>query len=68
MKIRDIMSFLHNERGICLPDVSLFQDICKILGLTLNEFFVGEKIKEEDCKEKTDENLLNTLNHKITLY
>ena len=26
------------ERGVCLPDVSLFQDLCGILGISINEF------------------------------
>ena len=30
------------ERGVCLPDVSLYQPLCKILGITLSEFFSGE--------------------------
>ena len=32
------------ENGKCLPDVSLYKDLCNILGITLNEFFSGEKI------------------------
>lgn len=35
------------ERGVCLPDVSLFQDICVILGISINEFFAGEDIARE---------------------
>lgn len=49
------------ERGVCLPDVSLFKALCETLGITLNEFFAGEKIKEENYKEKADENLLQAL-------
>ena len=49
------------ERGICLPDVSLFKPLCEVLGITLNEFFAGEKLKEENYKEKADENLLHSL-------
>lgn len=49
------------ERGICLPDVSLFKPLCEILGITLNEFFAGEKIEEQNYKEKADENLLHAL-------
>jgi transcriptional regulator with XRE-family HTH domain len=30
------------ERGVCLPDVSLYQPLCKILGITFSEFFSGE--------------------------
>lgn len=49
------------ERGVCLPDVSLFKPLCEVLDITLNEFFAGEKIEEQDYKEKADENLLQAL-------
>ena len=26
------------ERGICLPDVSIYSELCRILGISLNEF------------------------------
>ena len=26
------------ERGICLPDVSLYFDLCSLLGISINEF------------------------------
>lgn len=63
------------ERGINLPDVSIMQDLCKILNITLNELFIGEKILDEKYKEVADSNLLNalenssfTLKEKITFY
>ena len=31
------------ENGKCLPDVSLYKPLCELLGITLNEFFSGEK-------------------------
>ena len=56
------------ENGKCLPDVSLYKDLCNILGITLNDFFVGEKIKEEKFKEQADMNLFNALeNSSFTL-
>ena len=56
------------ENGKCLPDVSLYKDLCNILGITLNEFFSGEKIKEENFKEQADNNLFNALeNSSFTL-
>ena len=63
------------ENGKCLPDVSLYKDLCNILGITLNEFFSGEKIKDENFKEQADNNLFNaienssfTLKEKIKYY
>ena len=56
------------ENGKCLPDVSLYKDLCHILGITLNELFAGEKIKEEKFKEQADDNLFNALeNSSFTL-
>lgn len=46
------------EQGICLPDVSLFQDLCLILGISLNELFTGEDIVKDKFVEKAEENLL----------
>ena len=53
------------ENGVCLPDVSLYKDICKILEITLNEFFAGKKLSDETFKEVADENLLNALENSI---
>lgn len=56
------------ERGLNLPDVSIMQDLCKILDITLNELFVGEKIMDEQYKEIADNNLLEVLeNSSFTL-
>lgn len=53
------------ERGLNLPDVSLMQDICKLLDITLNEFFAGEKIPDETFKEVADNNLLSALENSV---
>ena len=46
------------ERGISLPDASKMLDLCKILGITVNELLNGEKIKKKDYDEKTNELLV----------
>ena len=33
------------ERGICLPDVSVYMALCEILGISLNEFIAGDSHK-----------------------
>lgn len=44
------------------------QELCKILKITLNELFIGEKILDEQYKEVADNNLLDTLeNSSFTL-
>lgn len=51
------------ERGLNLPDVSIMKDLCNILGITLNELFAGEKIKEEEYTEKTDESIVRAIEY-----
>lgn len=46
------------ERGICLPDVSVYMELCGILGISINEFFAGEDISEENIAERADNNLI----------
>ena len=56
------------ERGLNLPDVSIMQELCRILGITLNKLFIGDKIIDEKYKEVADDNLLNSLeNSSFTL-
>ena len=46
------------ERGVCLPDVSVYESLCKELGISLNEFLAGEDIEAEKVVKKSEENLL----------
>lgn len=46
------------ERGICLPDVSLYKELCSILGITVNEFLAGEDIRSENCGKKAEDTIL----------
>ncbi len=46
------------ERGVCLPDVSVYMDLCNILGISLNEFLTGEDLEEEKILEASEENLI----------
>ena len=34
------------ERGVCLPDVSVYTKLCDTLGISLNEFLAGEDLTE----------------------
>jgi len=46
------------ERGICLPDVSVYEDLCDTLGISINEFLAGEDIAPQDMTRKTDETIM----------
>lgn len=46
------------ERGICLPDVSVYLKLCEILGITVNEFLAGEDIEVENMPEKSESNIM----------
>ena len=46
-----------------MPDVSLFEPLCKELNITINEFLSGEKIDKKDYQEKFEENVINTINY-----
>ncbi len=49
------------ERGINLPDVSIMQELCNILEISLNELFAGEHLKEKDTTKQSEKNILNIL-------
>ena len=46
------------ERGICLPDVSVYMELCDILEISINEFLAGEDISEENIIKKSEDNLI----------
>jgi len=46
------------ERGICLPDVSVYTELCGILGISLNEFLAGEDLNAENFVLKSEDNLI----------
>lgn len=46
------------ERGICLPDVSVYIELCDILGISLNEFIAGEDLTQENVIRQSEENLI----------
>lgn len=46
------------ERGVCMPDVSVYLELCEILGISINEFLAGEDIRQEDLIRKSEDNLI----------
>lgn len=52
------------ENGKCLPDSSLFKPLCKVLDISINELFAGEKLNDKDKKE-ANEYLINLLARRL---
>ena len=46
------------ERGVCLPDVSVYSELCLILGISIHEFLAGEDIPRENLIQKSEENII----------
>ncbi len=49
------------ENGKNMPDLSLFNDLCKELGITVNELLSGEKLTKEKNIKKYEENIAKTI-------
>lgn len=47
------------ERGLGLMDMSLLKPLSEILHVSINEILAGEKIKQEDIPQKSEENIIN---------
>ena len=53
------------ERGVCLPDVSVYKELCSILGISLNEFLAGEDIAQENMIQKSETNIIEVIRDNI---
>ena len=53
------------ERGVCLPDVSVYKELCSILGISLNEFLAGEDIAQENVIQKSETNIIEVIRDNI---
>lgn len=53
------------ERGVCLPDVSVYKELCSILGISLNEFLAGEDIDQENLIQKSETNIIEVIRDNI---
>ncbi len=49
------------ENGRGMPDLSLFNLICKELDITINELMCGEKLEQRSYQKKFEENLMNVI-------
>ena len=46
------------ETGKSMPDSSIMLELCKLLGITVNELLSGEKVTMDSLERKADENLI----------
>lgn len=53
------------ERGKSMPDLSLFAQICELLGITLNELLFGDYIPDNEIKEKSNQLLMEVITNWI---
>ena len=49
------------ERGINLPDYSNLQELCSVLGISLNEFFAGRHLEDSEIERQSEDNLLSVV-------
>ena len=56
------------ERGVCLPDVSVYKELCSILGISLNEFLAGEDIAQENIIQKSETNIIEVIRDNINKF
>lgn len=53
------------ENGRSLPDVSIMQELCKLIHIDVNELFCGEHLDTENYKEMAEKNLLHLQEQEI---
>lgn len=51
------------ELGKCMPDISLFNLICKELDISVNELLSGEKLAKKDYQQRLEENIIGTIDY-----
>ena len=49
------------ECGKGLPDVSIFKELCNILGITLNELFEGRKLNIDEVNDLSEKNIISLM-------
>lgn len=51
------------ENGRGMPDLSLLMPLCEILNISVNELLSGERIEQNDYREKSEENIISTIEY-----
>ena len=49
------------ERGLNLPDYANMQNLCDILGISVNEFLAGERLESNEVEKQAEKNILDVL-------
>ena len=49
------------ECGNGLPEVALMLPLCAILGITVNELLSGERLEDENYRDRAEENIVNIM-------
>ena len=55
------------ENGYCLPDASLYEQLCGILDISINELFEGRRSDNQDCKSAADKSLMQMIKYRLYL-
>lgn len=50
------------ENGHYLPDISLFNEVCKVLDIEITELLNGEKLKNEENREEVNQIIMKIVN------
>lgn len=51
------------ENGRCMPDVSLFEPLCKIFNVSVSELLNGERIKDKSITKTSEKILIKTIDY-----
>ena len=49
------------ERGLSMPDVSKYEELCELLEVSINELFAGEDLEEDETDHETDHALITSI-------
>ncbi len=49
------------ETGRGIPDTGIMNELCQVLGISINELLSGEKLSEDNYNGKAEENMVNLL-------
>ena len=49
------------ETGRGIPDTAIMNELCKVLGISINELLSGERLSNDNYNGKAEENMVNLL-------